>query len=411
MIYTYRAKKGLEDIIEGKIEASTEKEAIEKVSQLGLLPIRIVEELIAEEPSDGIKEPQRPSLGEVRGRVKSRAITVFSRQLASLLRSGVPILNALNVIREQSENPRLEYILHNIHNEIKEGATFSSALAKFPNIFSSLYIPMVRAGEDTGNLPEVLLRIADYRMKQEELLSRIRMSLAYPVLMAFVGLGTVVFMLTFVLPRLMGIFVNLGEALPLPTQILISISQGLRQRWFWIVLILAMIVLIIKRHAKTKTGKLFFSVFKLHIPILGNFMLKAELSRFSRTLELLIKSGLPILKTFDIAIPVLGNEVIKNQLRESYKQLEQGGSFGRSLKDSKVFPPFMSNLITVGEESGKLDEALAEVAGSYERETDEAMRVMVSLLEPLMILGMGLVVGFIVVAMLLPIFEINMIAK
>lgn len=414
MIYKYRAKKGLEDIVEGTIDASTEKEAIEKVSQLGLLPIRLVEEAsveesMAEELSDGINEPQPSSLREVRGKVKARTITIFTRQLASLLRSGVPILNAINVIREQSENPRLESILHNIHDEIKEGATFSSALAKYPKVFSSLYIPMVRAGEDTGNLPEVLLKIADYRMKQEEMLSRIRMSLAYPILMAVVGVGTVVFMLTFVMPRLMGIFGNLGEALPLPTRIVLAISQGLRQKWYWIVLILATIVFIIKRLAKT--NKLFFSIFKLRIPVFGNFILKAELSRFSRTLELLIRSGIPILKTITIAIPVLGNEVIKNQLRHSYEQLEQGGSFGRSLKNSKVFPAFMSNLITVGEESGRLDEALAEVAGSYERETDEAMRVMVSLLEPLMILGMGVVVGFIVVAMLLPIFEINMVAK
>jgi len=229
--------------------------------------------------------------------------------------------------------------------------------------------------------------------------------------MAIVGLATVVFMLTFVMPRLMRIFVNLGEKLPLPTRILISISQGLRQWWFWIILILAIIILLIRRQAKTKMGKLSLSIFKLHLPILGNFILKAELSRFSRTLELLIKNGIPILKAIDIAIPVLDNEVIKNQLRQSYKQLEQGGSFGRSLKNSKVFPLFMSNLITVGEESGKLDEALAEVASSYERDTDEAMRIMTSLLEPLMILGMGLIVGFIVVAMLLPIFEINVMAR
>lgn len=405
MIYKYRAKKGPQDIVDGTIEASSEKEAIEKISQMGYIPVRV------EKFSPAIVELHLTSQGKLHGKIKSRQTTIFSRQLASLLKSGVPILNALNIIREQSENPHLKYILHSIHNEIKEGATFSSVLAKYPNIFSSLYIAMIRTGEDTGNLPEVLLRIADYRMKQEEMLSRFRMSLAYPILMAIVGLATVVFMLTFVMPRLMGIFVNLGEKLPLPTRILIFISQGLRQWWFWIILILAIIILLIRRQAKTKTGKLSLSIFKLHFPILGNFILKAELSRFSRTLELLIKNGIPILKAIDIAIPVLENEVIKNQLRQSYKQLEQGGSFGRSLKNSKVFPLFMSNLITVGEESGRLDEALAEVASSYERDTDEAMRIMVSLLEPLMILGMGLIVGFIVVAMLLPIFEINVMAR
>jgi type II secretory pathway component PulF len=233
------------------------------------------------------------------------------------------------------------------------------------------------------------------------------MALAYPILMGIVGVATIVFMLTFVMPRLMQIFINMGQELPLPTRILISISQGLRQWWFWIVLALTIAITVISRQLKTRAGKLSLSLFKLRLPIFGNLTLKAELSRFSRTLELLVKSGIPILKAIDISIPVLDNEIIKNQLRQSYKELEQGASFGRSLKNSKLFPLFMTNLIIVGEESGKLDEALAEVANSYEKDTDEAIRTMASLMEPLMILAMGLVVGFIVIAMLLPIFEIN----
>jgi len=170
MIYKYRAKKGPQDIVDDTIEANTEKEAIEKISQLGYIPIRI------EKFSPAIVEPHLTSEWKLHGKIKSRQITIFSRQLASLLKSGVSILNALNIIREQSENPHLKNILHNIHNEIKEGSTFSSVLAKYPNIFSNLYIAMIRTGEDTGNLPEVLLRIADYRTKQEELLSRFRMA-------------------------------------------------------------------------------------------------------------------------------------------------------------------------------------------------------------------------------------------
>jgi type II secretory pathway component PulF len=401
-IYKYRAKKGTGETVEDRIEAASKEEAIEKLSLMGYIPVHIEEEIRPIDTSTRLS---------IRGRIKSRQITIFSRQLASLLRSGVPILNAINIISGQSENPHLKFALQNIRNAIKDGATFSSALSSYPQVFSSLYIALIRSGEESGTLPEALLRIADYRVKQEEIISRIRMSLAYPILMAIVGLGTIVFMLTFVMPRLMGIFVNLGEKLPLPTRILISLSQGLRQWWFWIILILAIIILLIRKQAKTKAGKLSFSLFKLHLPIFGRLILKAELSRFSRTLELLIKNGIPILKAIDIAIPVLENELIKRQLRQSYKELEQGGSFGRSLKNSKIFPLFMSNLISVGEESGKLDEALAEIAGSYEYDTDEAMRVMSSLIEPLMILGMGLIVGFIVVAMLLPVFEINVMAR
>jgi len=402
-IYRYRAKKGPQEIIESKIQAQSEAEAIDKINQIGLIPIRIEEEHST--TSAKTSYPNKP-----KGKVPSREVTIFSRELASLLKSGVPILAALNIISEQSESIHLKNTLRIIHDAVKDGSTFSAVLSMHPQIFSSLYVAMIRSGEDSGALAAVLLRIADYRSKQEEMLSRFRMALAYPVLMAIVGLGTVIFMLTFVMPRLMKIFINLGQDLPLPTKILIFTSNGLRQWGFWIILILALIILIFRRQMRTKTGRISLSLLKLHLPLYGKFTLKAELARFSRTLELLIKNGIPILQAMDIATPVLENEIIKNQLSKSYKELEQGGSLGRSLRNSRLFPLFMTNLIIVGEESGKLDEALSEIASSYERDTDESMRIMASLLEPLMILAMGLIVGFIVVAMLLPIFQINVMA-
>jgi general secretion pathway protein F len=345
------------------------------------------------------------------GKVRSAEVTIFSRQLASLLKSGVPILKALNIISEQSENHNLKGIMRNIHNAVKDGATFSSVLSQYPKVFSPLFIALVRTGEDSGALPEVLLRIADYRAKHEEVISRFRMALAYPILMAIVGLGTIIFMLTFVLPRLMRIFTDMGQNLPLPTRILISTSQGLRQWGLWIIPVLLLIILMARQQTKTEAGRLSSSALKLRFPLFGKFILKAELGIFCRTLELLIKSGIPIIKALTIAVPVLDNEVIKNHLRNSCKELEQGGSFGRSLKNSKLFPVFMSNLIVVGEEAGKLEQALGEVANYYEQETDEKLRMMGSLLEPLMILVMGVVVGFIVMAMLLPIFEINVMVR
>ena len=233
--------------------------------------------------------------------------------------------------------------------------------------------------------------------------------MAYPVLMAVVGIGTIVFMLTFVMPRLMQMFLNMGQALPVPTRILISLSLRLRQWWFWA--ITAVVILIIRRQANTGPAKLFLSRLKLYLPVFGKFMLKAELSRFNRTLELLLKSGITILKAIEVAIPVVDNEIIKEQLKISYKELEQGGSFGKSLKNSKLFPTFMTNLIIVGEESGRLTDALSEIASTYERDTEETIKIMTNLLEPVMILIMGLIVGFIVIAMLLPIFEINMIVR
>jgi len=399
-IYRYKARKDSGVVVDGRIEARTEKDAIEKLGQEGYLPISI------EEAGGTADQPIRP-IGRAAHRIRSRSITVFSRELASLIKSGVPILNAIDIIAEQSEDPRLKVILRDIHSAIRDGESLSAALSQYPNIFSGLYVAMVRAGENSGALPDVLFKIADHRVKQEEVMSKLRMASIYPILMGAVGLATVIFMLTFVMPRLMQVFGRLGQELPLPTKILISISRALRTQWKVILLITLAAVLFFRGQMQTRAARMSSSVLKLRLPILGRFILKAELARFCRTLELLIRNGIPILKAINIAIPVLNNEVIKNQFTQSYKDLEQGGSFGRSLKGSAFFPAFLSNLIIVGEESGRLDEALAEVASSYERDVDEVVKIIGNLLEPLMILVMGLVVGFIVMAMLLPVFSIN----
>ena len=401
--YKYRAKDGSKNV-EGTVEAQSREEAIEKIIHKGYVPVR-VEAKKDEETDQGIAS--RPIFAP---RVKSKDVTVFSRQLASFVKSGVPILRGLSIISEQAENPAFRVILGGIRNEIKEGASFSATLRKYPKIFPPLYVAMVNSGESSGNLHEVLMRIADYRQKQEAIVSRVRSALAYPVLMTLVGGGTILFMLTFVMPRLMRIFARMEQELPGPTQFLLNISFALQHGWMWLLLGLAVAAVAVKQGQKTKAQKSFVSHLKLRLPILGPFYYKSEMAQFSRTLELLIKSSIPILKAIKVAVPILHNTVIQDELMNSYKDLEEGGSFGKSLARSEVFPKFMTSLIIVGEESGRLDEALGEIASTYERDTDEAVKVMTSLLEPVLILVMGLIVGFIVMAMLLPIFEINMMA-
>ncbi|MFA5099654.1 MAG: type II secretion system F family protein [Candidatus Omnitrophota bacterium] len=404
--FYYKAKKGPEEIVDGKIAAQSEKEAIEKISAMGYLPVHLRQE------TDQAATGTAAQSGAVdRVRIPGRLITLFTRQLASLLKAGVPILRALAIISEQSDSVHLKTVLSNIHRAIKEGAPFSSVLNRYPSVFSPLYVAMIRTGEDSGALAEVLFRISEYRRTQEEMFSRFRMAMVYPVLMALVGIGTIVFMLSFVMPRLAGMYSTMGQQLPLPTRILISVSSFM-QHWFALVLFgFGMIALIVWRQAQTKAGRIVLGALVLKLPLFGPLVSKAELGRFCRTLELLLHSGLPILRALTITVPVLENEVIKQHLSRSYKDLEQGGSFSASLKTSRLIPPFMSNLISVGEESGRIDDALKEVADSYERDTDDALRVATSLLEPVMILGMGLIVGFMVMAMLLPIFEINYMFK
>lgn len=401
--FKYRAKDGIANI-EGVIEAQSREEAVDQIHQKGYIPVRV-----DEEASAGGAKLTTP-LGASR-KVKSKDITVFSRQLASLIKSGVPILRGLRITADQSNNPAFQRILNDIHANVKEGVSFSEAIAQYPKIFSPLYVAMIRSGESGGGLQEALVRLADHRLKQDEIFSRVRAALAYPILMTAVGFGTILFMLTFVMPRLMRIFTRIGQELPGPTRMLIDISTFMQKGWLWIILGLTVLIVVVRQSAKSKAQRLILSRLKLRLPLLGDFYQKSELARFSRTLELLIKSSIPILQAIKTAIPTLTNERIKEELEICHKELEQGGSFGKSLERSKLFPGFMTSLIMVGEESGRMDEALAEIASSYERDTDETMKVLTSLIEPLIILVMGLIVGLIVIAMLLPIFQMNMMGE
>ena len=399
-LYKYRAKDGPENIIAGKIEAKSKEEAIAKVNQMGYVPVQVEEEDL------------KATLSFVfPNKVKSRDITNFSRQLASFVKSGMPIVRAFTIISEQTESPYLKDVLENIRSELRDGRTLSSALANYPRLFSSFYIAMVRGGENSGALQEVLLTLADYGQKQQEIISRVRMALVYPAVMACVATGTIIFMFVFVMPRMTRIFSSIGEDLPAITKFLITISNGLRSSWTWILLAIAIMFFIVKRKSKTGAIGTAISRLRISLPIFGKLALRAELARFSRTLELLMKNGILILKAIELAIPTVNNGLIREELRRSQKDLAQGDSFGKSLKKSMVFPSFMTNLLIMGEESGNLEEALSEIANSYERETAETVKTMTTLLEPVIILVMGVIVGLIVIAMLLPVFQLNLMVR
>lgn len=399
--YNFRAKKGPGDIIDSKIVASSREDAVEKIHQMGYIPVRVVQ-------AQAESQTKSQTTGFFQNSVKSKQVTVFTRQLSILLKSGVPILKSLTVLSEQSLNNYFQCMLADIRSQIKDGKKLSTALLTYPRIFSPLYISLVQAGEESGTLEETLLRIAEYRAKQEYLISSIRTALTYPLLMGIVGVSTIIFMLTFVMPRLLKIFTRLGQELPLPTKILIAISEFLSKWWVWVIIgAITGIVLVFFKRARSKRELLFIGRLMMRLPLFGGIFLKAEMARFSRVLELLLKSGIQLLKAINISIPVLDNEVIRDELRLAYKLVEQGSSLGAILNKSNIFPKFMVNLISVGEESGRMETALQELALTYENETDEAVKIMTNLLEPTIILVMGLIIGFIIVAMLLPVFQLN----
>ncbi|MBI2871031.1 MAG: type II secretion system F family protein [Candidatus Omnitrophica bacterium] len=404
-LFKYIAKKGPDEIVEDTIEAQSKDDAVRKINDWGYLATRIVE------VAPGKEKAAAAAVSLSTARISGRDLTILTRQLAALLKSGVPILQSLQILSEQTEGRAQKAMLTDIAVGVREGKPFSAALQKYPRVFVPLYVSMVRAGEDSGNLHQMLFKVSDYREKQEQAVAKIRSALAYPALMFVTGVATIVFMLTFVLPRMTGIFTGMGQDLPLATRIVLKISTFMSDWWYAVLLGLAILTVLMRQMGRTHAQRKALSRLLLNLPLIGDFERWANLSRFSRTLELLIRSGIPVLQAISLSLPVLQNEVIKEELARCHQKLEGGGSLGQSLKQGKVFPPFMTNLVAVGEESGRLDEVLAEIASVYERDVEEALKVMTTLFEPLMILLMGGVVGFIVVAMLLPVFEMNMMVR
>jgi len=399
--YIYKAKKNTAETISGQIKAGSQEEAIDLINQLGLLPISV-------KPSQSSQQTQTKR--KFSGKVTSKELYLFSQQLSNLLKSGVSILYSLTIIAEQTQSAYFKKVIIYIASQIKNGKSLSYGLSNFTNIFSPLFITMIRAGEESGNLQEMFVHVSSYQKRQEEINSKVRSAVAYPVFMAFFGVVTVYFILTFVLPKLGALFSGMSERLPMPTVILLKVADLLSQGGIWILSGVCLSGFLFLQWSKSKMGRWALSRIFLNMPILGTIILKIELSRFCRTLVLLLRGGVSIVNSLQVAIPLMSNDVIKRQLTLCRKNLLAGGSFGETLKRSKQIPPMMGHLITVGEESGNIDGVLDQIADTYERETDDSIRIMTTLLEPVMILAVGLVVGLIVFAILLPIFQIDVLA-
>ncbi len=397
--YIYKAKSGPDQIIEGSISANSSQEIVDLLAKKGYVAISIEEE---QEKDAVVRKSWKKLLG-----VNLKNLVIFSRQLSNLLKSGIPILKALRILAEQTNDKYFSTILLDIGEKVKKGHPFSVSLKSYPKVFSSFFIAMIKAGEDSGGVDQALLRISDYYYKQLELQSKIKSALAYPILILLVGIGSIIFIFTNVMPKIIPLFTNLNVELPLPTRILIMISDFLRSNLPWIALFMLLFLLIFKRAMSNDVFKSYISNLKLKIPIFGQLIFKSEFARFARALEMSLHSGIPIIKAIDISLPIVNEFVIKDNLTKSLQELEGGGTLSSALKKSKLFPPFIYNIISVGEESGKLYEALSNIAESFKTDCEDAVKTLTTLLEPAMVLIIGLVVGFIVSAVLLPIFQLN----
>ena len=398
--YFYKAKKDAAQTITGHLSAQNEEDALEMINQLGLIPVSIEESDASGVLISDIRE----------SRVKGKELYLFSKQLANLLKSGVTLLKALEVLSQQTKSVYFSRVLTDISIGVKSGRSFSACLLDYPSIFSSLFIAMVRAGEEMGKLRQMLGSVADFLKAQEEFSAKVRGAMVYPVFMLGVGVSTVIFILTFVMPKMSVIFMDAGQALPLPTVIVMTVSHFFRSYGLWVLLGTAACVLAFNRWRSTARGAIVVGHFLLNLPGVRDFVLKVDLARFTRTLSLLLESGLTIIRAIEMAVPTMHNPQLKVDLLLCVQGLSAGDNLGSCLSKSKLIPPMMVQLITVGEESGNLQESLRDIADSYEADINETTKLITTVLEPVLILAVGAVVGLIVFAMLLPIFSMDLMA-
>jgi type II secretion system protein F len=403
--FRYKAKDSRKEMITGILEAETEQEALAKLSKMGYFPLSIERE---EASSEGQTDPL--SLGFFT-RIRRRDITVFTRQLADLLEAGLPLMRGLDVLWEQTENRRLQEVLASLASQVKDGKSFSEALTLYPKIFSNLYVNMVKSGEVGGMLSEVLARLADFGENDEELRAKVRAALAYPILILFVGMATVAVLLIFVVPKLVSLFQDVGQILPLPTRILIELSQGLVHFWWVVLSVVVLSVFLLRRGRLSRRVRLAIDGVKLRIPVWGPLIKKVEIATFARSLATLLSHGVPILQAMQVVVQATENELLRGEFKRIGEQLKGGTTLSQEIRRGRMFPALVTNMVAIGEEAGNLDRSLFKIADTYEREADRAMKLMTSLVEPVMILVMGSIVGFIVIAMLMPIFQIDLLAR
>ncbi len=399
--YFYKAKKDAINAITGQISAQNEEDALEMINQLGLIPVSI-----EESNAEGVLFRD---IREVK--VKGKELYLFSKQLANLLKSGVTLLKALEVLSEQTKTVYFSKVLDDISIGVKSGRSFSACLEDYPSIFSPLFVAMVRAGEEMGKLQKMLNSVADFLKAQEEFSSKVRSAMVYPLFMLVIGVSTVIFILTFVMPKMAVIFAGAGQALPLPTRIVMSISQYFKAYGLGTIIVGAIIFLGFNRWRSTTRGSIIIGQFLLNLPWIRDFVLKVDLARFTRTLSLLLESGLTIIRSIEMATPTMHNPQLKMDLHLCIQSLAGGENLGTCLSRSSLIPPMMVQLITVGEESGSLQESLRDIAESYESDINETTKMITTVLEPVLILAVGAVVGLIVFAMLLPIFSMDLMAR
>jgi len=339
--------------------------------------------------------------------VSQQEVTIMTRLFANLVGAHIPVVDALTAIIDQVENPQFKKVLSQVREDVNEGSSLSEAMSKFPKIFTPLYSNMIRAGESSGSLNIVMNRLADFTEHQFALGSKVRGAMTYPVIMLIFAFLVIGVLFVVVIPKITTIFEDAKIALPIQTRLLIGISEFVAGYWFLILPMIGFIIYGFKRWKNTKTGRMRWDRFKLHVPLFGELNIMIAVSRFSRTLGTMLSSGVPLLTAMDIVKNILGNVILVDIIEKAREEVREGESIAVPLRNSKEFPPIVTHMIAIGEKSGELEEMLEHISRTYDVQVESKLNTLTALLEPAMIIFMGIVVVFIVMSVLMPIMQIN----
>jgi type IV pilus assembly protein PilC len=396
-VYSARPAAG-GDIKTGELEVKTKDEVLSYLHRQKLIPV-------------SVREKEAGISFSIGTGIKTRDIVIFTRQFATMINSGLPLVQSLDILAEQTENQFLRKVIQDVLYDVESGHTLADAMGKHPKVFTELFVNMVAAGEAGGILDTILLRLATFLEKNDALLRKIKGAMVYPAVVFSVAGIAVVILLIFVIPTFQDMFASAGVELPLPTRVVIGMSAFLKGYWWAVAGGTVLLVFMVRQIYQTDGGRLSIDRFLLKIPIFGDLQRKAAVARFTRTLGTLVSSGVSILEGLEITAKTAGNRVIHDAVMDSRTSIAGGETIAGPLKESGVFPPMVVQMINVGEQTGGLDEMLSKIADFYDEEVDAAVEALLSAMEPIMIVVLGVVVGGMIVAMYLPIFDmINTVA-
>ncbi|MBN2061304.1 MAG: type II secretion system inner membrane protein GspF [Deltaproteobacteria bacterium] len=405
-VYEYTALDSKGKNLKGIIDADSARAARQKLRSSEIFPVDIA---VTYSEKKRTSLSRRPS-GLFR-RVRASELSIMTRQLSILLGAGIPLVSCLESLITQVTNPYLKRIMAQVKETVNQGGSFASALSDYPAQFSPIYVNMVRAGEASGSLDVVLDRLADFSESQEALRGRIRAALAYPVFMSLIGAVVLFILMSFIIPDIMTIFDEMEHTLPLPTQLLINVSNFLKSFWWAVLVIIFVVTAVFLRAIHTVKGRTIWDGLKIRAPVIGHVNIRISLARFGRSLGSLLESGVPLIQALEIVRNILNNSLMAGSIDMAMDEIQAGKSLADPLSGNRWIPPVFIKMIAVGEQSGEVEKMLHKIADIYEKEAESRIIAMTSMLEPVMILIMALIVGFIAVSILFPIFEMSQMIR